>query len=166
MTNWKEDQATRKAELKELAKEIKALKPIFKESQRDVSRNLDNYNVEENARTKRTMMYSPAVLGMVKDLHTKSLLKMWDHQTKLGELQRRYRFNHIIYCLYNGTPIDKIEPTHDETHYNWLVIKDAPEYRAAQNAQIDWEAKQMVAEEDRLKDPNYEKGLFFEQAVI
>ena len=157
---WKSNQAKRKSELKGMAKEIKKLKPIFKDSQRNVSRTLDTFNVEQSTRTK-DMKYNPSVLSMVRSFWRDALGVMWEHQYRLWSLQVEYRRKHIIYCLYNGTPIEKIEPNHDEKSYYWGLIKNSIEYRSVNTAQRNWESEQILK-----YDIEYKKGLFFEHDAV
>jgi hypothetical protein len=160
---WKESQAVRKAELKALAKEIRQLKVDVKKAQQDTSYTLTDYNVCASA-SKNDIEYR--AMSIVRDAYNESLYKLWPIQSRLLSLRQKYRHNHIVYCLYNGTRMEHIEPTHDETSDNWIVIKRSNDFKAAKNAQIDWEIEKIRRENEKLKDPDYEDGLFFEQEAV
>lgn len=144
---WKEEQAARKAELKEIAKEIKTLKPIFKDSQRNLTRTQQHYNLERNV-SHRSAKYDSSIISMVKDIYIKALYQMWEHQTRLRKLRSDFRILHLEYCLYNGTPLDKIEPNHRDDYY-WNCIRQSPSIKKAMMYQINWEVQKEL-ELDRV----------------
>lgn len=150
--NFKEEQALRKAELKKLAKEIKRLKPIFKESQRRLTETLDNYNIEQYERRKG-LKYNPNILSMVKDVYYKSVDDMRSINDKLYTTRSDYRCLHIIYSLYNGKTIEQIEPNHNDYHYRLDTYRISNEIKKAQSDVINYRAER-------------EKMLILKQAVI
>lgn len=118
----KEQYFNLKDELKELAIQIRQLKPQFKSVQRDLSK------------------YELNVITIPKDYHWESKkLEGWfklvrpvrSAQSDLFRLKHEYRAKHILYSLARGRTINQIEPKiKDVNDYGYILVYETliPKY--------------------------------------
>jgi len=131
---WKAGQAERKAELKELAQEIKALKPIVKDNQREHSYSRTELGITGYM----SDMPDTAITEIDRDKYLECLRKLWHNQNGLRDAQIEYRRKHIIYSLYNGKTLEQIEPNRNEDKWDNDIGDHDLEIRKASNYQVMW----------------------------
>ena len=115
--NIKEDQLKRKAELKSLAAEIKHKHQEYKDAQRSHQDLHTSFNIKD-CLSINDCWWNSEPIQSIRHAISKSIFSLNDLKSKLNDLSGRYRILHTIYCLYNGTPLDKIEKR--VYHYNIL----------------------------------------------
>jgi hypothetical protein len=114
----KEEQLKRKQELKSLALEISIKKQEYKDAQREHQNLHTSFNIKNCLSVSDCWYDNGDILQSVRSIISKSIFQLNDLLKILNSLQGKYRILHTIYCLYNGTPLDKIEKR--VYHYNVL----------------------------------------------
>lgn len=105
---WKAAQAERKVELKKLRLEAKYYKNELVKCQQELATVMTRYNIQNYNRT-NYIRYDNTLLRQVRQslISAQQLVSMV--QEKNDNIRKEIRFKHMIYCLYNGTPLHKIE---------------------------------------------------------
>ena len=135
---WKEAQATRKSELKEMAKELKIINGQVRIAMSEMSYKIKQYNIESN-KSNTGIKYN--CLSTVYNEYVKALHLQWGLQAKQLRLRQEYRCKHIIYCLYNGTPMEEIERSKNMGRYQQDTYKYSKEIQQAQKEQKEFRDK-------------------------
>ena len=93
-----------KTELKDLARQIKTLKPEYRQSQRDLSL---FYNDQRKAKTiMHTMSFWASPIGKES---TRLSSTKYSKEADLVKAKYAFRHKHIAYCLLRGRTIEQIE---------------------------------------------------------
>lgn len=97
-----------KPELERLSKDIKSIKSHVKHLHREYERLKRYYNVDPNI-SFDDICYCKGIISPVRDELLSALDEISKAQHKKYMITVAYRATHIIYSLYNGTPMEKIE---------------------------------------------------------
>ena len=170
-SQWKIDQAERKAELKSLTKELKAIKPAVKQAQRDCHSKLEEYNLQFAPKTTRsadgkTRIFNNDMITFIRSEYIKKLHEMWKLQGQMLSMRQKFRGRHIIYCLYNGTKLEDIEQKTNKWDNPITLHGFQDEVRMAQYQQRLYEEKKEERRKEVKENKEYDKGLFFECGML
>jgi hypothetical protein len=110
-------QLERKNELKSLSTKIRQKRQEYRDAQRAHQELHNKYNLPKLLSINDCLYGSIPVKQIRREISI-SIFNLNDLLNKLNYLQDKFRILHTIYCLYNGTPLDKIEKR--VYHYNVL----------------------------------------------
>jgi len=103
----KEQYLQLKAEQKELGKKIREARDGFKEDQRSFSKfQKDNGTVNDYYEGRMNSTTWEKIQGEYGKLNQ----KQYDSMCTLHQMQREYRYKHIVYCFARGKTMNQIEP--------------------------------------------------------
>lgn len=137
------EQEGRKQILKGLANDIRAMKAEIKKNYKELKSYMEFNGITSNDHNVIRLRPSH-----IRDGYYKILWRIAGLQGKLYEFRQKARCLHIIYCLYNGTPLEKIEPKHNVDRFEWDTSRYHNDIKAAQRFQEEYkkflELKTMV----------------------
>jgi len=118
LSGLKQNREIRKLQLDGIAYEIKSLKNEIKSANRKMEDLMKTYkDLHKMEFTDGGKKYTHDIENTKKEwVATKYHCALSIHP-RYNALRRLYRCLHIVYCLYGGTPIERIEPRFDNTKY-------------------------------------------------